>query len=202
MKYAAYIAFVVLSLVGTPLHAEDVNLSSQHKSSGPEITAILAIPALKKAIPNYSLRVGTSCKRNSECVSDCCCTTAGMQCDLKQQCGNGTAVRPSTDADATQLIAWLGITASGRSPVERLRAADEAIAAKVEPERTVGRAGDADPFALSDFAGRPDQRIRAIARRPGKDRSRPARGRSPRPRRGVPGPAQGPAAACRRDFAP
>jgi hypothetical protein len=89
MKYAAYIAFVVLSLAGTPLHAEDFNPSNQHKLSGPEVTAILAIPALKKAIPNYSLRVGTSCKRNSECVSDCCCTTEGMQCDSKQQCGNG-----------------------------------------------------------------------------------------------------------------
>jgi hypothetical protein len=57
MKYSVYIAFVVLSLAGTPLHAEDFNPSNQHKSSGPEVTAILAIPALKKAIPNYSQRV-------------------------------------------------------------------------------------------------------------------------------------------------
>ena len=69
MKYAVYIAFVVLSLVGTPLHAEDFNPSNQNKSSGSEVTAILAIPALKKAIPNYSLRVGTSWQKEQRmCV--------------------------------------------------------------------------------------------------------------------------------------
>ena len=89
MKYALYIALAVLTLAGTPLHAGDFNPFSQRESYGPKITPIFAIPALKKAIPNYSVLVGTSCKRNSDCVSDCCCTTDGMQCNSKQQCGNG-----------------------------------------------------------------------------------------------------------------
>ena len=51
MKYAVYIAFVVLSLAGTPLHAQDFNPSNHNKSSGPEVTAILAIPGLEESNP-------------------------------------------------------------------------------------------------------------------------------------------------------
>jgi hypothetical protein len=55
----------------------------------------------------------------------------------------------------------VGVTRQDRAPhpvklllssIERLRTADEPIAAKVESQRTAGCARNADPFAPPDFA--------------------------------------------------
>ena len=58
MKYAVYIAFVVLSLAGTPLHAEDFNPSNQHKSSGPRGNSNFGDSCLEESNP----KLFTACR--------------------------------------------------------------------------------------------------------------------------------------------